>query len=71
MDRIRIAGAQLDLTVGDLKNNTDRIVETLRWAEDQGAQIVVFPELSITGYPPEDLVLRDGFVRPTSPHSPK
>ena len=62
MDHIRIAGAQLDLTVGDLKNNTDRIVETVRWAEDQGADIVVFPELSITGYPPEDLLLREGFV---------
>ncbi len=62
MDHIRIAGAQLNLTVGDLETNTSRIVETIAWAHAQQAQIVVFPELSISGYPPEDLVLRDGFV---------
>lgn len=62
MDHIRIAGAQLNLTVGDLEINTERIIETIAWAESHQAQIVVFPELSISGYPPEDLVLRDGFV---------
>ena len=62
MDHIRIAGAQLNLTVGDLETNTKRIIETVAWAEGESAQVVVFPELSISGYPPEDLVLRDGFV---------
>lgn len=62
MDHIRIAGAQLNLTVGDLDTNASRIVETIAWAHAQQARIVVFPELSISGYPPEDLVLRDGFV---------
>jgi NAD+ synthase (glutamine-hydrolysing) len=62
VDHIRIAGAQLNLTVGDLETNTSRILETIAWAQAQRAQVVVFPELSISGYPPEDLVLRDGFV---------
>lgn len=62
MDHIRIAGAQLNLTVGDLQINTKRIIDTIAWAESEQAQVVVFPELSISGYPPEDLVLRDGFV---------
>lgn len=62
MDHIRIAGAQLNLTVGDLETNTIRILESIAWAQAQQAQVVVFPELAISGYPPEDLVLRDGFV---------
>jgi NAD+ synthase (glutamine-hydrolysing) len=62
VDHIRIAGAQLNLTVGDLETNTKRIIETIAWAEGEAAQVVVFPELAISGYPPEDLVFRDGFV---------
>jgi len=61
-DRLRIAGAQIDLTVGDLAGNEQKILEAMAWAEDQGADVLLLPELAITGYPPEDLVLREGFV---------
>ncbi|MCH8051808.1 MAG: NAD+ synthase [Chloroflexi bacterium] len=61
-DRLRIAGAQIDLTVGDLAGNERKILEAMAWAEDQGADVLLLPELAITGYPPEDLVLREGFV---------
>ncbi len=59
---IRIAGAQIDLTVGDLSGNEARILEAMLWAEDAGADVLVLPELAVVGYPPEDLVLREGFV---------
>ncbi|MEA3502255.1 MAG: NAD+ synthase [Actinomycetota bacterium] len=59
---IRIAGAQIDLTVGDLAGNEARILDSMQWAEDAGADVLVVPELAIVGYPPEDLVLREGFV---------
>lgn len=59
---IRIAGAQLDLTVGDLSGNESRIREAMSWAESVAADVVVFPELAVCGYPPEDLVLKEGFV---------
>jgi NAD+ synthase (glutamine-hydrolysing) len=62
MPRLRIALAQVDLTVGDLDGNTDVIVEQTRLAAEQGAALVAFPEMAITGYPPEDLVLRRAFV---------
>ena len=62
MDRIRIAGAQLNLVVGDLDGDTAALLDGMAWAEQHSADIVVFPELAITGYPPEDLVLREGFV---------
>ncbi len=62
MTTIRIAGAQQDFTVGDLSGNEARIFEAMRWAEDVDADVLVLPELAIVGYPPEDLVLREGFV---------
>ncbi len=62
MKTIRVAGAQIDLTVGDLSGNEERILEAMRWAETAGADVLVLPELAISGYPPEDLVLREGFV---------
>ena len=62
MKHIRIAGAQLNFVVGDLDGNQNRIVETIEWARTEAVDMVVFSELSITGYPPEDLVLRRGFV---------
>ena len=61
-DRLRIAGAQIDLTVGDLAGNERKILDAMAWAEDQGADVLLLPEFAITGYPPEDLVLREGFV---------
>lgn len=62
MDRMRVAGGQLNLLVGDLAGNTKLIADTMSWAESERADVVVFPELAISGYPPEDLVLRAGFV---------
>ncbi|NIA25018.1 MAG: NAD+ synthase [Gammaproteobacteria bacterium] len=61
-DTLRVAGAQLDLVVGDLEGNSSRIVDAMRWAEGQDADILLLPELAVTGYPPEDLLLRPDFV---------
>jgi NAD+ synthase (glutamine-hydrolysing) len=55
--------AQSNPVVGDLAGNRVAILDTYRAAESQGCDLVVFGELSITGYPPEDLVLKPGFVR--------
>ena len=59
---LRIALAQVNATVGDLDGNADLIVEWSRRAAAQGAQVVVFPEMMLTGYPVEDLALRASFV---------
>ncbi len=59
---MRIALGQLNVTVGDLDGNVEAMVSWAREATGQGADLVCFPELAITGYPPEDLVLRRGFV---------
>ncbi len=59
---MRIALAQVNATVGDLAGNADLIVEWTRRAADQGARLVVFPEMMLTGYPVEDLALRASFV---------
>ncbi len=58
----RIAMAQVNCTVGDLSGNSAKIVEWLERAAAAGADIVVFPELAITGYPPEDLLLKPRFI---------
>jgi NAD+ synthase (glutamine-hydrolysing) len=60
--RLRIALAQLNLVVGDLEGNAARILETYERAEADSCDLVAFPELAITGYPPEDLLLRPAFV---------
>jgi NAD+ synthase (glutamine-hydrolysing) len=60
---LRLALAQLNVVVGDLEGNRAKLLEQLRLARGEGADLVVFPELAITGYPPEDLLLRPGFVR--------
>ncbi len=63
-DRLRIAIAQLDLLVGDVEYNVERIVSAATGARDRlGADLVLFPELTLTGYPPEDLLLRPGLIR--------
>jgi NAD+ synthase (glutamine-hydrolysing) len=59
---IRVAGVQLENAVGDLGGNARRILDGMRWAEREGADVVVFPELALTGYPLADLVLREEFV---------
>ncbi len=63
MDFLRVAGAQINLTVGDIDGNTGKILDAIRWAEECQADVVLFPELAISGYPPEDLVLREAFIR--------
>jgi NAD+ synthase (glutamine-hydrolysing) len=60
--RLRVALAQLNLVVGDLEGNAARILETYERAEADGCDLVAFPELAISGYPPEDLLLRPAFV---------
>jgi NAD+ synthase (glutamine-hydrolysing) len=60
---LRLALAQMNSVVGDLDGNRRRIVERLEEARGQDADLILFPELAVTGYPPEDLLLRPGFVR--------
>ncbi|MCM5569367.1 NAD+ synthase [Burkholderiaceae bacterium FT117] len=60
---MRIAAAQLNQTVGDFRGNADRIIEAAREAAALGVRVLLTPELSLTGYPPEDLLLRDAFQR--------
>jgi NAD+ synthase (glutamine-hydrolysing) len=60
--RIRVALCQINTTVGDLDGNVARIVAALDVAEAEGCDLAVFPELALTGYPPEDLLLKPGFV---------
>lgn len=62
MRTLRVALAQINLAVGALDDNADRIITCIEQAEGRGADIVAFPELAITGYPPEDLVLKPEFV---------
>src|SRR6516225_7003847 len=60
---MRLALAQIDSVVGDLDGNRDRILTRLDQARTAGAELVLFPELAVTGYPPEDLLLRPGFLQ--------
>src|SRR5215470_10264725 len=62
MPEMRIALAQVNATVGDLAGNTELLVAWTRKAAAEGARIVVFPEMFLTGYPVEDLALRASFV---------
>jgi len=63
MRRLRIALAQINTTVGDFTGNAEKIGRYMSDAAGYGADIVVFPELAVTGYPPEDLLLKPEFVR--------
>ncbi|MDH5730046.1 MAG: NAD+ synthase [Gammaproteobacteria bacterium] len=58
MNVIRLALGQINLTVGDIAANTQRILDGIQQAQQQQADLIVFPELSICGYPPEDILLR-------------
>jgi NAD+ synthase (glutamine-hydrolysing) len=62
---VKVAIAQINSTVGDISGNRNKIVEFARRAAAQGADIVVTPELSLVGYPPEDLLLRQAFYAKT------
>lgn len=63
MTRWRIALSQINTLVGDLEGNARKIEAGIRQAQDVGANIVVFPELAVTGYPPEDLLLKPSFLK--------
>jgi len=60
---MRLALAQINTVVGDLDGNRERIVSRLHEADEAGADLVLFPELAVTGYPPEDLLFRPEFLR--------
>ncbi|GAB3446913.1 NAD+ synthase [Actinophytocola sediminis] len=62
MAQLRIALAQVNATVGDLGGNADLVASWTRQAQDAGAHVVVFPEMVLTGYPVEDLALRESFA---------
>ncbi|MFP3900973.1 MAG: NAD+ synthase [Acidimicrobiia bacterium] len=62
MRRLRVALCQINTCVGDLVGNVERITTALAEAEADGCDLAVFPELAVTGYPPEDLLLKPGFV---------
>src|SRR3954454_8913483 len=59
---LRLALAQIDTTVGDIEGNVLLISESIARAREVGAQLVLLPELCVSGYPPEDLVLRRDFL---------
>jgi NAD+ synthase (glutamine-hydrolysing) len=62
LNALRVAMAQINTTVGDLDGNRRKVLHYLRRARAQGADVVVFPELAVTGYPPEDLLLKPAFI---------
>src|SRR3954471_21026117 len=59
---LRVSLAQINATVGDIPGNARKIREGIARAREEGSQLVVFPELALTGYPPEDLLLKTHFV---------
>jgi NAD+ synthase (glutamine-hydrolysing) len=61
-DLLRVALAQINPTVGDLRGNARKISDYIARARDEGAALVVFPELTLSGYPPEDLLLKTSFL---------
>jgi NAD+ synthase (glutamine-hydrolysing) len=62
---IRLALHQMNATVGDIAGNAEKIREGMRGAAEAGAELVLFPELALTGYPPEDLLLKERFLADT------
>ncbi|MGH7792786.1 MAG: NAD+ synthase [Thermodesulfobacteriota bacterium] len=63
MDTVRIGLGQIDVCVGDLEGNLKKILEYIEIAKNLGVDILCFPELAITGYPPEDLLLKPSFIQ--------
>ncbi len=62
MQPLRVALAQLNSTVGDISGNARKVADGIARARDEGASLAVFPELALTGYPPEDLLLKTSFL---------
>ncbi|HSP54588.1 MAG TPA: nitrilase-related carbon-nitrogen hydrolase, partial [Dehalococcoidia bacterium] len=63
MKPLRVALAQINTTVGDIAGNVGKILTSARQAAQADVDVVAFPELTLTGYPPEDLLLRPEFIR--------
>src|SRR3990167_1056359 len=59
----RIAIAQINSTVGSLRGNSKKIMEYIKYAEQKDSDLVVFPELALCGYPPEDLLFKEYFIK--------
>ncbi len=68
MNIIRIGMAQINCTVGDLAGNTEKILRYIENAQEMGVDILSFPEMAITGYPPEDLLLKRDFINENLRH---
>jgi NAD+ synthase (glutamine-hydrolysing) len=62
MRRFRVSLAQINPTVGDIEGNVRRVIDDIGRARTLGADLVAFPELAITGYPPEDLLFKSAFI---------
>jgi NAD+ synthase (glutamine-hydrolysing) len=62
MKKLRVALAQINQVVGDIEGNTKKIIEYIKKAKELNVDIVAFPELAITGYPPEDLLFKSTFI---------
>lgn len=63
MPQLRIAQAQINTTVGDLAGNSTKIIKFIKEAKKEQADLITFPELAVTGYPPEDLLLKPKFIK--------
>ncbi len=63
MKKVRLALAQINSTVGDIEGNTEKIISLIKEAKAKDCDIIAFPELAITGYPPEDLLFKTSFIK--------
>ena len=66
MDMLRIALAQINVRVGDIRGNLKKTLKYIRSAKDSGVDVISFPELTVSGYPPEDLLLKPKFIQDSS-----
>ena len=66
MRRLRVAACQINTVMGDIDGNVAKVFDVLEELETQEVDVAVFPELTVCGYPPEDLVLKAGFVEDLS-----
>ena len=62
MQTLRIAMAQINPVVGDIQGNTDKIKNYIKQAQKENVDVITFPELALTGYPPEDLLFKTHFI---------
>ena len=60
---MKIAIAQINTTVGDINGNFERIISSITKAKNEKAELVIFPELTLTGYPPRDLLIKKSFIQ--------